>query len=596
MKRITTIGLLVLCMCLPSGSVAADAPMYDIVIKNGRVVDGSGNPWYHADVAIKNGRIVKMGRSIDPALAAKVLDASNLIVTPGFIDVHTHIENDAFTTPTADNFVRQGVTSVITGNCGGSVTDVSGYFEKIQHDGITPNIGTLIGHNSVRRAVMGGNFDRDPSAEEMEKMKSMVATAMKNGALGFSTGLIYVPGTYAKPEEVVALARMAARYGGIYASHIRDEGEQVVKAIDEAIRVGREAQMPVEISHFKIANKKLWGQSAKTLNQVVEARKQGIDVFVDQYPYAASSTNLGVLLPSWALSEGAERVKQRLSDLATREKIKAEMREELKRRSGREDYAHVVVANFRADPSLNGRSIPEVTRGRWDAEKMNVPVVPGSLFDLHQNPSHRAGGDRRMVKLARMKDLKKKDPKLEAQIETILDMVLAGGGQMIYHSMDERDVERIMRAPFTSIGSDSGFIVYGKASPHPRGYGSNTRVLSKYSREKQLFPVEEAVRKMTSLPATVFRIKDRGVLREGAWADVVVFDDEKVADLATFEKPHQYAVGITDVIINGTLVIENAVQNGARPGKILLGAGKSQETPLITSGGPETLRKEAVRK
>jgi N-acyl-D-amino-acid deacylase len=579
MKRLLSLLFVLLAVQFPHIGSGAEKPAYDILIRNGRVVDGTGNPWYHSDVAIKDGHIARIARDIDPKLAGIIVDAANQIVAPGFIDVHTHIEDEAFTTPTADNFVRQGVTSVITGNCGGSVTDVAAYFERIQRGGITPNIGTLIGHNSVRRVGMGGSFPRDPSAEEMEKMKFLVDKAMEDGAVGFSTGLIYVPGTYSKPEEVVTLAKEAAKYGGLYATHMRDEGEHVMEAIDEAIRIGSEARMPVEISHFKVANKKLWGQSTKTLQKVLDARQHGIDVFVDQYPYTASSTNLGVLIPSWALAEGSEKVKGRLSDLAIREKIKSEMKEGLKRRNGREDYSYAVIANFRPDPSINGQSISEVARGRWNGQRLNLQAVPNSLYEIREKPAKAAGADRRLLRLAKKKELKKKDDRLEAEMETILDLLLAGGASMIYHSMDERDVERIMRAPFTAIASDSGFIKFGNAMPNPRGYGSNVKVLGEYSRDKGLFTVEEAVRKMTSLPAMVFKLKDRGVLREGAWADIVVFDDSKIRDKATFQNPHQYAEGVSDVFINGVAVVEKGAQNALKPGMILYGAGRKQTPP-----------------
>lgn len=572
MKRILHLGLILLLICTFNASWGSDSPPYDVVIKNGHIVDGMGNPWYRGDVAIQEGRVVKISRSIDPSQARRVIDAAGKVVAPGFIDVHTHIEDEAFSVPTADNFIRQGVTSVITGNCGGSVTDVAAYFQKIRQQGITPNLGTLVGHNSVRREGMGGSFARDPSPEEMSKMKALVDKAMEDGAMGFSTGLIYIPGTYSKPDEVIALAREASRYEGIYASHMRSEGEHVFEAIDEALRIGAEAEMRVEISHFKVADKKLWGQSTRTLQKIQEARRRGIDVFVDQYPYTASSTNLGVLVPSWALADGTERVKERLKDLTTREKIKKEMKATLKIRNGREDYSYARVANFPTDPSVNGLSISEIARGRWYGQRLTLTAPSNSLFALRQSSVVAPGVDPHLVKLARKKDLKR-DDKLEAEMETILDMLLAGGAQMIYHSMDEQDVKRIMEAPFTSIASDSGFLKFGNAMPHPRGYGSNARVLGKYVREEHLLSIEEAIRKMTSLPATVFRLKDRGVLREGAWADVVVLNEDAVADQATFEKPHQYALGVTDVLVNGVPVVEDGIQNGARPGHILYGPG-----------------------
>ncbi len=503
---------------------------YDLIIKGGRIVDGSGNPWYEADIGIRNGRIAVIGR-LDGQPAARVLDASGLIVAPGFIDVHTHVEGSLRRLPTAENFLFDGVTSIVTGNCGTSVTELDSFFTDLRATGISINLATLIGHNSVRRAVMG-LAQRDPTPEEQAQMEALVEQAMQAGAVGFSTGLIYLPGTYSKTPEVIALARAAAKHHGIYASHIRNEGNDeqmnVFGAIAEAINVGRAAGMPVEISHFKVSSKRLWGQSKKTLELIEQARSEGVDVTVDQYPYTASSTNLGVLAPSWALADGDSAMKARFADPKTRKKIVAEMKKMLTR-AGRTDYSYAYVARCRWDSSLEGKSISQINRS-WKRKKT-----------------------------------------LDNEIRTVLEMLEKGGAQMIYHTMSEEDVQRILRYPYSMVASDAGVIEFGSGVPHPRGYGTNARVLGRYVREMKLLRLEEAIRKMTSLPAQRFRFTDRGILRPGMWADIVVFDTQTVADRATFEKPHAYSTGFEYVLVNGRVVIERGRHTGERPGQIILG-------------------------
>ncbi|HEY8188168.1 MAG TPA: amidohydrolase family protein, partial [Pyrinomonadaceae bacterium] len=340
---------------------------FDLVITNARIVDGSGNPWFRGDVGIKNGRITQVG-SIDPASANKSIDAKNQILAPGFIDVHTHVES-IYEQPAAENFIRMGVTSLVTGNCGSSTTEVGEFLARAKQESVGVNLATLIAHGSVRRKVMG-LVDRDPTPDEMKRMEALVEQGMKDGAVGLSTGLIYVPGIYARTEEIVDLARIAGRYGGIYATHMRNEGDKVVDAIRESIQIGEKAGLPVEISHFKIANRKLWGQSPVTLGLVREARARGLMVTVDQYAYTASSTSLDSRLPGWLRAGGLEEGKKRLADKATYSRVVSEMKEGLKR-SGFKDYSYAMVANYQADKSLNGRSIAEVTqqvRGKKDVK------------------------------------------------------------------------------------------------------------------------------------------------------------------------------------------------------------------------------------
>ena len=504
------------------------AAAFDVVITNARVVDGAGNPWFRADVALKDGKVARVGR-VAPSDAARVIDAKGMILAPGFIDVHTHVES-IYSQPEAENFARMGVTTLVTGNCGGSEVNVGEFLGRIKETPLSVNLATLVGHGSVRGEVMG-SVNRAPTPEELGKMEALVDQAMRDGAVGLSTGLIYVPGTYAKTDEVVALARVAARHGGVYATHMRSEGESVLDAIRESIHIGETAGLPVEISHFKISNKKLWGRSDQTLGLVREARARGLQVTVDQYAYAASSTSLDSRLPSWVLEGGREEGKKRLADKATRARAAKEMKEGL-RRGGFKDFSYAYVASHRAEPSYNGKNIAEITR------------------------------------LARNKR------SIDDQIEQILSMYEAGGASMVYHSMGEEDVRRIMREPFTMIASDSGVRRKGEGVPHPRGYGNNARVLGRYVREQNLITLEDAVRKMTSLPAQTFGLLDRGLVREGMAADLVVFDEKSVADLATFEEPHQYPAGVHYVFVNGVVVIDGERLTEARPGVAVRHAAK----------------------
>jgi N-acyl-D-aspartate/D-glutamate deacylase len=504
-----------------------NAPVYDLLITNARIVDGSGNPWFRGDVAIRQGRIARIGR-VSPDTAAKIIDARGQILAPGFIDVHTHVES-IYNLPSAENFIRMGVTSLVTGNCGTSTTDVGEFLGRIKDKPLAVNLATLIAHGSVRRKIIGLG-DREPTPDELKQMEAVVEQGMKDGAVGLSTGLIYVPGTYAKTDEIVALARVAARYGGLYATHMRNEGDKVADAIRESIQIGEQAGLPVEISHFKISNKKLWGQTPMTLGLVRDARARGLVVTVDQYAYTASSTSLDSRLPAWLRAGGLDEAKKRLADKATREKAIADTKDSLKR-SGFKDYSFAVVASYGPDKSFNGKSIAEIT-----------------------------------------KTVRKKSD-VTSQIEQMLEMYEAGGAGMIYHGMDEGDVKRIMQEPFTMIASDSGVRQVDESVPHPRGYGNNARVLGRYVRELKLITLEDAIRKMTSLPAQTFGFRDRGLIREGFAADFVIFDENTIADQATFDKPHQFPAGISYVIVNGETVLGNGQMTEARPGVALRGSG-----------------------
>ena len=511
-------------------SVLAQHPIaigYDLLIRNGKIIDGTGNSWYYGDVAVKDGKIISIGK-LSTATSAKSIDAKGLIVAPGFIDVHGHIEGGVFERPTADNYIYDGVTTVVTGNCGGSDESMKNFFHRLDSMKTSINIASLIGHNTVRRQAMGLD-NRLATPDEQKKMEELVAQAMKEGAVGLATGLIYLPGMYSNTAEVVGLAKTAAAYGGIYASHIRNEESKVVEAINEAINIGKEANIPVQISHFKVSHKANWGRSKETLTLIENARKNGYDVTIDQYPYTASSTNLGVRLPDWALAGGNDSLKKRINDPVIHQKIIDEMLAQLKEYKYK-NYSYAVVANYRADSTYNGKTI--------------------SAINL----------------------LKGRKPKAKEEAETILDMMKEGGAQMVYHGMHEDDVRYFLKYPFNMIGADGG-VSNGRGMPHPRTYGTNARVLGKYVREEKIISLEEAIRRMTSLAAQKFQLKDRGLLKEGYAADIVIFNDQEVIDKATFENPHQFSAGFKFVLVNGKQVIEDGKHNGTKSGTPLYGPG-----------------------
>src|SRR5579872_5458563 len=376
-------------------AASVSAADYDLIIRNARVVDGTGNPWFHADVAVKQGKIAAIG-SLAGDSGTRAIDARNRVLAPGFIDVHTHLEGNIEQMPGAGNFVTDGVTTAVTGNCGGSEVDLAAFFARLEKLGISMNLASLVGHNSVRREVMG-TANRQATPDEIVRMQKLVEKNMRDGAVGFSTGLIYIPGTYANTDEVVALGKAAAPYHGVYASHMRDEGVHVLEAIEEAVRVGRETGMPVELSHFKIDNKRLWGTSDKSLALVERFRREGVDVVVDEYPYDRSSTNLGTTLPSWALADGREAMKTRLADPATHARIVQDMKDKMQE-LGQEDYSYAMVASCDSDHTLDGKSITEISL------------------------------------------LKGRAKMLDNEIETILELQSQGDLSMVFHSMGDADV------------------------------------------------------------------------------------------------------------------------------------------------------------
>jgi len=499
---------------------------YDLVIKNGFIIDGSGNPWFKSDIGIKNKKIVRIGL-IEEKQAKKVIEAQDLIICPGFIDIHTHCDRGILTVPTVDNYIYQGVTTVIGGNCGGHPFPLKVLFKKIRKRGISLNFGCLVGHNTIRREVMGNMMD-DPTEEELVKMKELIRQEMKAGALGFSTGLAYMPGTYSKTEELVELASVISQFGGIYATHLRDQGLHITEAIEEAIEIGEKNNIPVQISHIKLADDAVWYQLEKITRPVEEARDRGIEVTLDQYPYTATSSGFGSSFPSWAFEGGRDKFMERLEDEESYNKIKAHI---IKRRltstKGINKPETIYIASFNDVPEYEGKNLSEI-----------------------------------LISQA-------KEPTVENTADLIIDIQKKGGASAVFFQMNEEDVESLMSLSYTMHASDGEVQVQGRGVPHPRNYGTFPRVIAHYVKERQVMMLEEAIRKMTSLPAQTLRLRGRGLIREGLYADLTVFNKRDFGDRATFSEPHQYSKGLKYVIVNGEVIVDNGKHSGALAGMIL---------------------------
>ena len=536
LKRLSFLIILVIfsIACAPLKKTSDLFLKYDLLIKNGFVMDGTGNPWFKADIGIKNKRIVRIG-FLDEGQAKRVIDAQGLVVSPGFIDIHTHCDRGILQVPTADNYISQGVTTVIGGNCGGHPFPLQELFQKIEEKGSSVNFGVLVGHNTIREKVMGYKMG-DPTAEEMARMKALVEEEMKAGALGFSTGLSYLPGTYSKTEEIVGLAGVAARHGGIYASHIRDQGRHIKEAIEEAIEIGEGNAMPVQIAHVKLADDAVWNELERITKPVEEARKRGVEVTLDQYPYTATSSGFGSSFPNWAFEGGKEKFLERLKDAEIYKKIKSHIiSRRLSSTKGIDMLETIFIARSQAFPEYEGKNIKEILL------------------------------------------LQGKEPSVESASDLIIEIEKNGGASAVFFQMDEKDVESLMRLPYLMVGSDGAMEVMGKGVPHPRNYGTFSRVIGHYVREKSVIPLEEAIRKMTSFPAQTLKLKERGIAREGMYADLTIFDFASFKDKATFSNPHQFSQGLHYVIVNGEVVIDRGEHTGSRPGMILYREGKSQK-------------------
>jgi N-acyl-D-amino-acid deacylase len=512
---------------------ALHAQQYDLVLRNGRVIDGTGNPWYRADIAIRGDSIVRIAQSITEP-ARRVIDVTGRVIAPGFIDIHSHARRGIFQLPTADNYLHQGVTTAIEGPDGSSDVPLGPYLARVDSLRKSINFGSFIGQGSIREQVIG-SVNRKATADEIARMRTLVETGMRDGAFGLSSGLFYVPGTFTPTEEVIELARIAGRMGGIYISHMRDEAAGLIASVKETIRIGEEGGLPTQLTHHKVVGPGYWGQSQETLKLVDEARVRGVDASIDQYPYTASATSVtSALMPAWSLEGNRAQLAERLANPATRARIKEESARLIRFERGGGDPKNVSLSNCGFDPSLAGKTLADVAR------------------------------------------LRGLEPTIENGAEAVLWIAEKGGCQGIFHAISEQDLVRILRHPATMIASDGEIPIMGVAHPHPRSYGTFARVLAVYVREQNVITLEDAVRKMTSLPAQRLGLQDRGVLRPGMKADIAVFDPARVRDAATFDKPHQYAEGVTLVIVNGQIVLENGNVTTARPGAVLYGPARTR--------------------
>jgi N-acyl-D-amino-acid deacylase len=521
-------NILLLLSFLAIGTSAAQQN-FDVLVQGGRIIDGSGNPWYEADVGIRGERIVAIG-DLSNATAGQVIDASGLVVSPGFIDPHTHALRGIFDVPNAESSLLQGVTTLTEGNDGTSPYPIDEHYRAIAEKKISPNWAVFVGQGTIREIVIGED-DRAASPTELQRMKEMVAAAMKQGALGISTGLFYVPGSFTPTAEVVELSKIAAEYNGIYISHMREEAAELLDSVAETIQIGEQANIPVQITHHKVIGVENWGASVESLRMVEEARARGIDVTIDQYPYTASQTGITALIPQWAQEGGEERMIARIDSPETRGTVKAAIVDKILYDRGGGDPKNVSISRNPRDRSMEGKNLAQLTQERGMS------------------------------------------PTPENAAEVVMDIVKAGGATAVFHAIGPEDVDRIMRHPAAAIGSDGPLSVFGVGAPHPRQYGTFARVLGYYVRERGIISLEEAVRKMSSMSAQRLGIRDRGLLVESYFADIAIFDAEEISDMATFEDPHQYAIGMKYVLVNGELVVEEGKHTGRRPGKILHGPG-----------------------
>ena len=529
MRHVAAVAL-TLVLARPA-ALAGQTPSYDVLISGGTVIDGSGSPGFRADVAITGGRIVAVSRTpLAAGTARRVIDARGLIVAPGFIDLHAHLD-PILQMPDAESHVRQGVTLALGGPDGGGPYPFGAYLDSVASRPLGMNVAFLAGHNTIRRRVMG-TANRAPTPDELQRMRQMVAEAMGQGAFGLSTGLRYIPGFYSNTDEVVAISQVAADSGGIYTSHLREEGVGLLQGVAEALEIGRRAKIPVVLTHHKAIGRMMWGKSTVTLAMVDSARKAGTDVMIDQYPYTASSTGLDVLVPPWALAGGDTALARRMKEPVLKDSIVRGVIDYLLNDRGGGDLRRVQFSRVRWDATLNGKTLQDL-------------VVRQGLA-----------------------------PTVENAAPVVIDAVLKGGASMVFHVIDEGDVKRIMAHPQTMIASDGRLNRLGDAVPHPRAYGTFPRVLGRYVRDEKVLTLEQAVMKMTGMPAKRLGLADHGCLREGCVADVAIFDAAKVRDVGTFEDPHHYPEGIPYVIVNGAPVVDGGRFTEARPGKVLRRGGK----------------------
>jgi N-acyl-D-amino-acid deacylase len=534
---------------------------YEIIIENGRIIDGTGNPWYWGNIAIDKGKIISVGQ-LKKIQSENVIDATGMIVCPGFIDAHSHGDHNSLVYRDMENILHQGITTIIAGQCGSSLAPLSDdireesqkqvnswlpegysldlywdtfdeYLKEEEKEGLGANIAHLVGHGAIRAAGMGLD-DRDPTSLELKKMKDLTAEAMESGAYGLSTGLIYPPGIFAKTPEIIELAKIAAEYGGVYDSHIRGEGISLIKAIKEALEIGEKAKIPIQISHHKIANKSIWGQSVETLKMFEKARENGIDVTIDQYPYKAGSTSLMTVLPPWVHDGGKDSALERLKDPLLRNKMKTDIEKGIpgwENFAGELGWENVYVSSVKTDENkvLEGMNINEIKQQRDTKDEFTA------LYELLLEEEGTAG-------------------------------------MVIFYGLEE-DVKRIMKHPLQMVGTDAGCCnikgPFCRGKPHPRHYGTYPKILGKYVREEGILSWEEAIRKMTSFPAQRFGLFNRGILRPNMCADITIINPITVIDKSTYNTPHKFPEGVPYVIVNGEIVIGNGKYTRKRPGKTL---------------------------
>ena len=545
---------------LATASLAAQSSPgeFDLVITNGHIIDGTGSPWYSGDVGIRDGKIAAIG-NLSAAPRKKTIDAEGKVVAPGFIDMLGQSELSILVEPRLPSKIYQGITTEITGE-GGTVAPLNDaiiqadragyehyritpdwrsfrqYFARLEKQGMGINLASYVGATQVRRMVLGDD-NKQPTPQQLEQMKALVRDAMKDGAVGVSTALEYAPAPYARTEELIALAAEGGKFGGIYSPHMRNESDSVLEAIDEALRIGREARVPVEIWHIKVAGKNNWGRMPEVVAKINAARASGADVTADTYAYTAWFNDFSAFIPSWAHDGGTAKLIERLKDPVTRERIRKEM----------------------LTPSKD-----------WDNEWQEIPGPDAILIGIVQNPKMLALQGKRLSDIAKLWN---KDP-MDALFDFLIEDPNAG---VAVFGMSQPDVTLALQQPWVAIDNDSSGTspegILGQEHPHPRAYGTFPRILRKYVREDRALTLEDAIRKMSALPAQRVRLADRGILKAGMWADVVIFDPATVRDVATFDNPNQLSVGMEYVLVNGVPVIEQSRMTGALPGKVLRGAG-----------------------
>jgi N-acyl-D-amino-acid deacylase len=551
--------LLLLCACVCLASASASERPFDILITNARVIDGSGSPWYGADIGIREHRIAAIGHLAE-ATARQRIDAHGRVVAPGFIDMLGQSEYTLLVDSRVPSKIYQGITTEITGEGSSAAPlagvaledlrhdlehyqlepdwrDFSGYFARLEHQGIGINLGSYVGATTIRKIVIG-NVDRPASSAELDRMRRLVRTAMQQGAMGVSSSLEYAPAPYASTEELIALAQEAAAAGGIYATHMRSEGDGIDAALTETFRIAREARVPVEIWHLKVGGKANWGRMPSVVAKINAARAEGLDIAADTYAYTAWFNDMSAFIPPWAHDGGNERLIERLKDPQTRERIKADL----------------------LQPSTH-----------WDNEWQEVAGPEGILVGVVHNPALKSLQGQTIKAIAEARHV---DP-----MDALFDLLVAddASAECAVFGMEESDVSLALRQPWTSINNDSSGAstsgLLGSFHPHPRAFGTFPRILRKYVREEHLLTLEDAVRKFTALPASRLRLNDRGLVKVGLAADLVIFDPETVTDRATYAEPNQLSVGMDWVFVNGTPVIANGEMTNARPGQVLRGPG-----------------------